>query len=128
MNIRQILLTALACALTGLALSAGLAQAAKAPKAKRYTYCVSEPKASECFKEPFEAFSKTKTWRWIETGEETAGTYTVTGKNYVFKETKGAGSKDELIGTKGKKGVISGKLYENGAASEFSFTLTPVKG
>jgi hypothetical protein len=129
MKVRQILIAIAAFAVVCVALSAG-AQAAKPPKPKDYTYCVSEAKGSgaECFKEPLEVFSKTKTWRWVETGQETAGTYSHEGKSYVFKETKGEGNKDELIGTKGKKGVISGTLYENGAPSEFNFTLTPVKG
>ena len=126
MKVRQMLIATASCAVMGLVLSAGIAEAAKAPKPKDYTYCVSEPNGSECFKEPVEVFRKTKTWRWVEAGEETSGTYTHEGKNYVFKETVGGGNKDELIGTRGKKGVISGKLYENGAPTEVDFTLTPV--
>ena len=56
-------------------------------------------------------------------GTYATGTYTVTGRKYVFREE--TNEKDELIGRRGKKGVISGTLYKNGQPTEFSFTLTP---
>jgi hypothetical protein len=87
-------------------------------------YCDKSGSESVCFPSPIEVFHKTHTWRWIE-GEEVSGTYTVSGRQYDFRETKPE-SRTELIGTRGKHMVISGKLYENGAPSEFTFTLTPV--
>ena len=118
MKVRRIFLVISACGLLSFALGSGAAQAAKGPKAKVYTYCVSTATESECFKGPFEVFHRTFTWHW----EETNGTYTVSGKSYDFRET---GGPDELRGTRGKHGIISGRLYENGAPTEFSFTLTP---
>jgi hypothetical protein len=122
MKIRRILIAMLACGLLTFALGAGSAQAAKkGPKPKLYTYCVSNGTEGECFeKEPVEVFRKTHTWSF---GSETTGTYTQTGKSYVFTET--GGSHDELRGTRGRQGVISGTLYEGGSPSEFTFTLTP---
>jgi hypothetical protein len=120
MKVRRILIAMTACGLISSALGAGAAEAAKkSPKPKDYTYCVSSGKESECFKAPFEVFPKTHTWAF----ETTTGTYTVSGKHYDFRETNGP---DELIGTRGKHGVISGTLYENGKPTEFSFTLTPI--
>jgi hypothetical protein len=92
-------------------------------KAKNYTYCAFLPGESECFPGPFEVFRKTHTWNWKEVEGEVSGTFTVTGKHYVFREAKPE-SRDEFRGTK-RNGIISGKLYENGAPSEFTFTLTP---
>jgi hypothetical protein len=93
-------------------------------KAKNYTYCAYSATGSECFPGPFEVFRKTHTWNWKEVGGEVSGAYTVSGKQYVFRETSPE-SRDEFRGTKGKHGVISGTLYEGGAPSEFTFTLTP---
>jgi hypothetical protein len=119
MKVRRILVAMIACGLISSVLSAGVAQAKKpSPKPKNYTYCVSNGKESECFKEPIEVFRKTHTWAF----ETTTGTYTVAGKSYDFRETNGPA---ELIGTKGKHGVIAGTLYENGKPTEFTFTLTP---
>jgi hypothetical protein len=120
MKLRSILVAAL-CALTAFAFTAGSAQAAgKGPKPKLYTYCVTSGSEHECFEAPLEAFRKTGTW----TFDETTGTYTSTGKSFTFVET--GGTHDELRGTRTRHGVIAGTLYENGAPSEFSFTLTPV--
>jgi hypothetical protein len=93
-------------------------------KAKNYTYCAYSATGSECFPGPFEVFRKSHVWNWNEVGGEVSGTFTVSGKQYVFRETSPE-SRDELRGTKGAQGVISGKLYENGAPGEFTFTLTP---
>lgn len=124
MKNRRALVALAACAALSIALPAASAQAAKSPKPKDYTYCVTAPSESggtesECFAEPVEVFRKTKTYKFGESN----GTYTVTGKSYVFHE---AGGPDELIGTHGKHGVISGRLYENGEATETTFTLTPL--
>lgn len=124
MKVRRVLIAMTACGLISSALSAGSVYAAKrSPKPKDYTFCVKETNGSgsECFTPPFEVFHKTHTWVFEET---TNGTYTVSGKRYDFRETHGLGEHDELIGTK-NNGVISGTLYENGAPSEFTFTLTP---
>lgn len=140
MKVRRILVAAIACAPMGFALSTAPQAAAvvrhgtstsktirpaRAPKGKSYTYCDFEKNGtgSVCFPGPFVVVKKTKTWRFEEP-EEVTGTYTVSGKNYVFRETQPE-QRDELRGTKGKHGVISGILYENGAPSEFTFTLTP---
>jgi hypothetical protein len=123
MNVRRILVAVVACGLMSFALSAGPAEA-KGPKAKNYTYCDYTATESVCFPGPFEVFRRTRTWNWKEVGGEVSGTYTVSGKQFVFRETKPESIR-ELIGTRGKHGVISGKLYENGAPSEFTFTLTP---
>jgi hypothetical protein len=93
-------------------------------KAKSYTYCAFSSTGSECFPGPFEVFRKTHTWNWKEVEGEVSGTFTVSGKHqYVFREAKPE-SRDELRGKK-HNGVISVTLYENGAPSEFTFTLTP---
>jgi len=125
MRTRSIRVAVIACGLASFALGGGSAQAAKGPKAKAYTYCARliSTGESECFPGPFDVFHKTSSWAWKET-EEVSGTYTVSGKQYVFRETKPE-SRDELRGTKGKHGVISGTVYENGAPGEFTFTLTP---
>lgn len=107
------------CGLLAVMLGAGSAQAAKAPKAKDYTYCVTNGPESECFEPPFEVFRKTHTWKF---DEETTGTYTQNGRSYVFTET---GGPDELVGNKIGHGVISGTLRENGKNTEWTFTLTP---
>jgi hypothetical protein len=129
MKLRRILTLTAACAAVSLAVS-GTAQAAKKPpKAKDYTYCVTVPKEGggtehECFEsEPFEVFKKTGSFKF----GGTTGTYTQHGKEYVFKESETSENKgaDELRGTRGKKRVISGTLYENGKATETAFTLTP---
>lgn len=123
MNVRRILAATVACGLLSVALSAGSAQAAKGPKAKDYIYCDKSGTESVCFPTPIEVFRMRHTWVWHE-GEEVSGTVAMSGKHYVFRETKPE-SRDELIGTRGKHGVISGTLYENGKPSEFTFTLTP---
>ncbi len=118
MKLRRILIAIFTCSLISFALIGGSANAAKAPKPKDYTYCVLSGTESECFEAPVEVFRKTHTWDF----ETTSGTYTVHGKAYDFKETNGP---DELIGTKGRHGIISGTLYENGKPTETAFTLTP---
>ena len=123
MNVRRILAATVGCGLLSVALSAGPAQAARAPKAKDYTYCDKSATESVCFPTPIEVFHKTHTWRWRE-GEEVSGTYTKSGKQFVFRETKPE-SRDELVGTRGMHGVIAGTLNEHGSPSEFTFTLTP---
>jgi hypothetical protein len=112
-------------ALAMLAFGAESVQAAKHVKSKSYTYCDHEKNGTQsvCFTGPFVVFKKTQTWRFEEP-EEVSGTFTVSGKSYVFRETRPE-QRDELRGTKGKGGVISGTLYENGQPSEFTFTLTP---
>jgi hypothetical protein len=124
MKVRNVVVAVLACGVTSFALGAGPAQA-RTPKPKVYTYCATliSTQESECFAAPFNVFHKTHTWIWNE-GEEVSGTYTMTGKNFVFRETSPE-SRDELIGVRGKHGVISGRLYENGSPGEFTFTLTP---
>ncbi|HXB15990.1 MAG TPA: hypothetical protein VNV44_09645 [Solirubrobacteraceae bacterium] len=121
MGTRRVVAALTACALAGLTLGAGSAQAAKkAPKPKDYTYCVTNGPESECFEnEPFEVFRKTHTWKF---GSEAAGTYTTSGKSVVFHETTGP---DELVGNKVGHGVIAGTLRENGKNTEWTFTLTP---
>ena len=119
MKLRRILVATFTCALVGSTLSAGSASAAKAPKPTDYTYCVTNGPESECFEAPFEVFRKTHTWKF---DTETTGTYTSSGKSYVFTET---GGPDELVGTKIGHGVISGTLRENGKNTEWTFTLTP---
>jgi hypothetical protein len=121
MQVRRILIAVSACGVIGSALGAGSAEAKTSPKPKDYTYCVKSATESECFTAPFEVFHKTSTWIFEES---TSGTYTVSGNRYDFRETRGSGSNDELIGKKGKHGVISGMLYENGMPTEFAFTLT----
>jgi hypothetical protein len=125
MKTRQIFLVTAACALASLALGAESVQAAKHVKSKSYTYCDFEKNGSGsvCFKGPFVVVKKTQTWRFEEP-EEVSGTFTVSGKSYVFRETLPE-QRDELRGTRGKHGIISGTLYENGQPSEFTFTLTP---
>ena len=121
MKVRRILIAVSACGVIGSALGAATAEAKTSPKPKDYTYCVKSATESECFTAPIEVFHKTSTWIFEES---TSGTYTKSGNKYTFRETRGSGSHDELIGTKGKHGVISGTLYENGAPTEFTFTLT----
>ncbi len=130
MKHRRITAALAACGLLSAAITAVPAQAArKPPKAKDYIYCVTVPKEGggtehECFeKEPFEVFKKTQSFQF----GGTTGTYTQSGKEYDFKESASSENKgaDELKGTRGKKGVISGTLYENGKATETTFTLTP---
>ena len=121
MKVRRILIAVSACGVISSALGAASAEAKTSPKPKNYTYCVKSATESECFTAPIEVFHKTSTWIFEES---TSGTYTHSGNNYVFVETRGSGSHDELRGTKGKHGVISGTLYENGTATEFTFTLT----
>ena len=125
MGIRRICTAAVAVALVSLAFGAGSVQAAKHVKSKSYTYCDFEKNGtgSTCFNGPFVVTKKTHTWRFEEP-EEVSGTFTVVGKSYVFRETSPE-QRDELRGTRGQGGVISGTLYENGAPSEFRFTLTP---
>ena len=125
MRIRRSFIVTVGCALVSLALGAGSVQAAKHVKPKSYTYCDFEKNGSGsvCFKGPFVVVRKTETWRFEEP-EEASGTFTVSGKSYVFRETRPE-QRDELRGTRGKHGVISGTLYENGQPSEFTFTLTP---
>ncbi len=121
MKLPRALTAATACLLICFAFTAASAQAShvpKPPKPKDYTYCVLGGQESECFEPPVEVFRKTHTWNF----ETTFGTYTQHGRSYDFKETNGP---DELIGTRGRHGIISGTLYENGKPTEFAFTLTP---
>jgi hypothetical protein len=120
MKRRRLITALLACGLAGSMLGTASAQAARAPKPKDYTYCVTNGQESECFPAPFEVFRKTHTWKF---DEETTGTYTKTGNSFVFTET--GGSSDELVGYKIGHGVISGTLRENGKNTEWTFTLTP---
>lgn len=130
MKLNRILIIAAVCAVASMAFAGAAAQAArKPPKPRDYLYCVTVPKEGggtehECFEnEPFEVFARTKTFKF----GGTTGTYTQSGKEYDFHESATSENKgaDELRGTRGKKGVISGTLYENGKATETTFTLTP---
>jgi hypothetical protein len=133
MKRNPILIAAIACAMTTavFGITAAALAAQKPPKAKDYRYCATVPKEGgggtehECFEnEPFEVFKKTKTFKF----GNTTGTYTQNGKEVVFHESAASENHgaDELRGTRGKKHVISGTLYENGAPTETTFTLTPI--
>ena len=132
MKLPRIVLVTAACAALGLAVCGPAQAAKKPPKGKDYTYCVTVPKEGggtehECFEnEPVETFPNSKTFKF----GNTTGTYTHHGKEYVFKESEASENKgaDELRGTRGKKGVIAGTLYENGEPTETMFTLTPEHG
>lgn len=128
MKVRQILIVVAAYGLMSFAVTAQSAQAkTKPPKPKDYTYCATETKNNEtvCFKPPIEVFPRTHTWRFEEEtpGTYASGTFTASGGHYVFREE--TNEHDELIGKKGKHGVISGTLYKSGQPTEFTFTLTP---
>jgi hypothetical protein len=124
-KVRRILIAIAACGLISSALGAESVQAAKHVKSTSYTYCDFEKNGSGsvCFTPAFVVVKKTLMWRFDEEPNEVSGTFTVTGKSYVFRETRPE-QRTELRGTKGKHGVISGTLYENGEPSEFTFTLT----
>jgi hypothetical protein len=125
MGVRRVFIVAVAFAVVSLVLGVASVQAAKHVKSKSYTYCDFEKNGtgSVCFKGPFVVVKKTQTWIFEEP-EAVGGTFTVAGKSYVFTETRPE-QRDELRGTRGRGGVISGTLYENGQPSEFRFTLTP---
>ncbi len=91
----------------------------KPPKPKDYTACYASGGSEECF-EAFEVFTKTHTW---QEGTVASGTYTVTGKDYVFSGEE-RHTKVELVGVKGKKGVIAGEVH-GGYFGGHTFTLTP---
>ena len=126
MSVRRTFIVTVVFALVSLALGATTVQAAKHVKSKSYTYCDFEKNGtgSVCFKGPFVVVKKTQTWRFEEEPEEVSGTFTISGKHYVFRETRPE-QRDELRGTRSQSGVISGTLYENGQPGEFTFTLTP---
>lgn len=98
-------------------------KAVKGPKPKDYTLCVAlEHGPEECFETPpFEVFTKTHTWK----EREVTGTYTSHGKDYVFNGEE-RGKKFELVGVKGKKGVIAGEVNFEGYPPGYeTFSLTP---
>jgi hypothetical protein len=61
----------------------------KPPKPKDYTVCYASGGSEERLEEPFEIFTKSHTWR---EGPQVSGTYTVTGKDYVFSGEQRHGS------------------------------------